>query len=211
MTSFFDINLCKHYHLQQELHFLHITIYRWKILPSFLTRYFNTQLLTTKWQQYETMITEKKIELSSPSTRLPQKTPLYHSVTDKVQQFVDSTCSTHNTQNDANHGVMAWSKSSDNRCFFKIINANTPSVKLKTSSVVAACTGGVLFIEIAAVFNGSKQKFLLDTGSMVSIINFVVVDNAVVLSLSNPFLQSMEKLFEARKSIPRILQDPLAT
>ena len=35
--------------------------------------------------------------------------------------------------------------------------------------MVAACTGGDLFIEIAAVFNESNQKFLIDTGSMVSI------------------------------------------
>ena len=111
MTSLFDINFCKHYHLQQELPFLHITIYRWKISPSSLTRYFNIHLLTTKWQQYETMITETKIELSSPSTRLPQKTPLYHSVTDKNRNIVDSTCSTHNTQNDANLGLSAFVKS----------------------------------------------------------------------------------------------------
>ena len=43
-------------------------------------------------------------------------------------------------------------------------------VKLKASNVVATCTGGDLFIETAAVFNESKQKILIDTGSMVSII-----------------------------------------
>ena len=42
-------------------------------------------------------------------------------------------------------------------------------------------------------------------------VEFVVVESAVVLSLSNPFLQSMGKIFEARKSIPFILQDTLAT
>ena len=105
MTSLFDIIFCKHYHLQQELPFLHITLYRWKISPALLTRYFHTQLLTTMWRHYETMITETKIELSSPSTRLLQKMLLYHSVTDKSQNFVYSTCSTHNKQNDANHGV----------------------------------------------------------------------------------------------------------
>ena len=42
-------------------------------------------------------------------------------------------------------------------------------------------------------------------------VKFVVVESAVVLSLSNPFLQFMENLFEARKSIPRILQNTLAT
>ena len=111
MTSLFDINFCKHYHLQQELPFLHNTIYRWKISPSLMTQYLNTQLLTTKWRQYKMMITETKIELSSPSTRLLQKTPLYHSVTDKNQNFIDFTCSTHNTQNDANHGVSGLVKS----------------------------------------------------------------------------------------------------
>ena len=42
-------------------------------------------------------------------------------------------------------------------------------------------------------------------------VKFVVAENAVVMSLSNSFLQSKEKLFEARKLIPRILQDTLAT
>ena len=41
-------------------------------------------------------------------------------------------------------------------------------------------------------------------------VKFIVVESAAVLSSSNPFLQFMEKLFEARKSIPRILQDILA-
>ena len=52
-----------------------------------------------------------KIKLCSSNIRLPQKTPLYHSLTDKSQKFVDSTCSTHNTQNDANHGVSGLVKS----------------------------------------------------------------------------------------------------
>ena len=43
--------------------------------------------------------------------QLPQIPPLYHSVTDKSQKFVNSTCSTHNTQNDANHGVSGLIKS----------------------------------------------------------------------------------------------------
>ena len=113
MTSLFDTNLCKHYHLQQELPILHITIYRWKISPTLLTRYFNTQLLTTKWRQYETMITETKIELSSPSTRLPQKTPLYQSVTEKAKNLsIPRVLRTiHNTQNDAKHGVSGLVKS----------------------------------------------------------------------------------------------------
>ena len=42
-------------------------------------------------------------------------------------------------------------------------------------------------------------------------VKFVIVERAVVLSLSNPFLQCMENLFEARKLIPRILQDTIAT
>ena len=42
-------------------------------------------------------------------------------------------------------------------------------------------------------------------------VKLVVVESAVLLSLRNPFLQCMEKLFEARKSTPRILQDTLAT
>ena len=54
-----------------RLHFLHIAIYRWKISPSLLTRYFKTQLLTTKWRQFETMITETKIELSTANSQIP--------------------------------------------------------------------------------------------------------------------------------------------
>ena len=38
-------------------------------------------------------------------------------------------------------------------------------VKLGTPSVVAACTGGDLFIDIATSINLSQQKFLIYTGS----------------------------------------------
>ena len=110
MTSLFYINFWKHYHLQQELPFLHIKIYRWKISPSLLTRYFNTQLLTIKWRQYETMITRRSSYVLQISV-YHKKRPLYYSLTDKSQKFVDSTCSTHNTQNDANHGVRGLVKS----------------------------------------------------------------------------------------------------
>ena len=47
--------------------------------------------------------------------------------------------------------------------------------------MVAACTGGDLCIEIAAVFNDSKQKFLIDTGSMVSIIKPNLINTAASL------------------------------
>ena len=40
---------------------------------------------------------------------------------------------------------------------------------------------GDLFIEIAAVFNDSKQKFLIDTGSMVSTIKQNLINTAAIL------------------------------
>ena len=182
MICSFDINFCKQYHLQQELPFLHITIYRWKISPSSLTRYFNTLLFTTKWRQYETMITETKIELSSLGTRLQQKTPLYHSVTDKSQKLVDSTCCTHNTQNDANHGVSGLVKSL--RRSMLLQNHQRQHTKRQTKNLQRGSSvhWGDFFIEIAANFNDTKQKFLIDTGSMVSIIKPNLINTAAILS-----------------------------
>ena len=57
--------------------------------------------------------------------------------------------------------------------------------------MVAACTGGDLFIEIAAVFNDSKQKFLIETGSMVSIIKPHLFNTAAYLP-SNTTLYSVK-------------------
>ena len=47
--------------------------------------------------------------------------------------------------------------------------------------MVAACTRDDLFIEIAAVFNDFKQKILIDTGSMVSIIKLNLINTAAIL------------------------------
>ena len=87
--------------------------------------------------------------------------------------------STHNTQNDANHGVGGLVR----RLRQSMLRPSTPtpSVNLQTSSVVAACTGGDLFIEIAAVFKDSNQKFLIDTCSMVSIIKPNLINTAAIL------------------------------
>ena len=53
--------------------------------------------------------------------------------------------------------------------------------------MVAAYTGGDLFIESAAVFNNSKEKFLIDTGSKVSIIKPNLINTAAILPSTTTF------------------------
>ena len=46
---------------------------------------------------------------------------------------------------------------------------------------MVACTGGDLFIEIAASINSSQQKFLIDTGSMMSIVKPNLIHPVTIL------------------------------
>ena len=56
---------------------------------------------------------------------------------------------------------------------------------------MAACTGGDLFIEIAACINSSQQKFLIDTGSMVSIVKPNLIHPVTILP-SNAVLSTIK-------------------